>query len=226
MSASQHGLFLTGNVLFWKKRTFKFFLVFGYLPSVNIATNTYFSAISLIIHPQAFIDVLEKRLFEFLKAPSQHCFEEIVVPKFFWNFSVKHHVGVLFNYTLRFFSTFSKSLFKAAILREPSVSCKKELYHRLYLKNFFELWKHAKLKVVVCRRAIYLKGTVLQNSSWRCFEISKTPLRNLISSSFLVALQPAGCNFANPDKRESLGISGRATFQNIPIHVVESSVDL
>ena len=55
----------------------------------------------------------------------------------------------------------------------------------------------------------------------------KTPLRNLVTTLSLVALQPVDCGSTPPPvKRESLKISRRAIFWKIPMHVIELSTEL
>ena len=59
----------------------------------------------------------------------------------------------------------------------------------------------------------------------------KAPLRNFVKSSFLVALKTVDCKLPTAVKRGlsrkvSRVISRKATFQNMPIHVLEISTKL
>ena len=69
--------------------------------------------------------------------------------------------------------------------------------------------------MLVC---IFLIRNLLETTSWK-FSISfKTPLRNLVRGSFLVALQTVYYKPATPMKRGLLEISRIVTFRNIPMH--------
>ena len=77
----------------------------------------------------------------------------------------------------------------------------------------------------------YEKGTPLEIISWKFCVSFKAPLRNFVKSSFLVALKTVDCKLATVGKRGlcrkvSREISRKATFQNMPIHVLEISAKL
>ena len=77
----------------------------------------------------------------------------------------------------------------------------------------------------------YEKGAPLEIIFWKFSVSFKAPLRNFVKSSFLVALKTVGCKLATAVKRGlsrkvSRVISRKATFQNMPIHVLEISAKL
>ena len=77
----------------------------------------------------------------------------------------------------------------------------------------------------------YEKGTPLEIISWKFFVIFKAPSTNFFKSSFLAALKTVDCKPATAVKRGlsrkiSREITRKATFQNIPIHVLEFSTNL
>ena len=77
----------------------------------------------------------------------------------------------------------------------------------------------------------YEKGTPLEIISWKYSVSFKAPLTNFVKSSFLVALKTVDCKPATAVKRGlsrkiSRETSRKATFRNIPIHVLEISEKL
>ena len=77
----------------------------------------------------------------------------------------------------------------------------------------------------------YEKGTPLEIISWKFSVIFKAPLTNFVKSLFLIALKTVDCKPATAVKRGlsrkiSREISRKATFHNIPIHVLEVSAKL
>ena len=77
----------------------------------------------------------------------------------------------------------------------------------------------------------YEKGTPLEIISWKFSLRFKAPLRNFVKISFLVALKTVDCKLATAVKRGlsrkvSREISRKATFQNMPVHVLEISAKL
>ena len=75
------------------------------------------------------------------------------------------------------------------------------------------------------------KGTPFEIISWKFSVSFKAPLRKFVKSSFLVALKTVDCKLATAVKRGlsrkvSREISREATFQNMPIHVLEISAKL
>ena len=74
--------------------------------------------------------------------------------------------------------------------------------------------------------ATYEKGTPLEIISWKFSVSFKAPLTNFVKSSFLVALKTVDCKPATGVKRGLFEISIKATFRNIPIHVLQISAKL
>ena len=77
----------------------------------------------------------------------------------------------------------------------------------------------------------YEKGTPLEIISWKFSVSFKSPLKNFVKSSFLVALKTVDCKLATAVKRGlsrkvSREISRKATFQNMSIHMLEISAKL
>ena len=80
--------------------------------------------------------------------------------------------------------------------------------------------------IITCK-----KGTSFEIISWKFSVSFKAPLRKFVKSSFLVALKTVDCKLATAVKRGlsrkvSREISREATFQNMPIHVLEISAKL
>ena len=63
---------------------------------------------------------------------------------------------------------------------------------------------------------IFLIRNLLETTSWKLSICFKTPLRNLVRSSFLIALQTVYCKPATPITRRLLKNSRGVTFLNIP----------
>ena len=102
-------------------------------------------------------------------------------------------------------ASFPKSYYEELFCRESANACasvKKGHFRKTLSQEYSKL---AGLRFTKRR-------TPLKIFFWNFFEIFQTSLRNLVSSSFLITLEPADCKPVPPDKVEIIEYSRRGIY--------------